>query len=47
MVPKGRERGRMNWETASGMCIALCTKEMTNENLVYGTGNSPQSSVVT
>ena len=45
-----RERGGgMNWETGIDMytLLILCIQQMTNENLLYSTGNSTQCSVLT
>ena len=43
----GKVRGGMNWETGIDIYKLLCIKEITNENLLYSTGNSTQCSVVT
>ena len=40
-------RCRMNWEIGIDIYTLLCTKEVTNENLLYNTENSPQGSVAT
>ena len=39
----------MNWETGIDIytLLILCIKYITNENLLYSTGNSTQCSVVT
>ena len=39
----------MNWEIGIDIytLLILCIKKITNENLLYGTGNSTQHSVVT
>ena len=37
----------MNWEIWTDICTLLCIKQVTNDNLLYSTGNSTQSSVVT
>ena len=37
----------MNWEVGTDVYTLLCVKQMTNENLLYSTGNSTQHSVVT
>ena len=37
----------MNWEIGIDVYTLLCVKQMTNENLLYSTGNSTQHSVVT
>jgi len=47
-VVEGRGSG-MYWEIGIGIytLLILCIKYMTNENLLYSTGNSTQCSVVT
>ena len=40
-------RGGMNWEIGMDIYTLLCTKEVTNKNLLYNTENSTQGSVVT
>ena len=47
MVTKRRKRGGMNQESGTDIYTLLCIKQITNENLVYGTGNSTRCSVVT
>ena len=37
----------VNWETGIDIYTLLCIKQVTNENLLYSTGNSTQCSVVT
>ena len=37
----------MNWEIRIDIYTLLCIKQITNENLLYSTGNSTQCSVVT
>ena len=39
----------MNWEIGTDIytLLILCIKQITNENLLYSTGNSTQCSVVT
>ena len=44
---KGGREGGMNWEIGIDICTLLCIKWITNENLLYSTGNSTQCSVVT
>lgn len=41
MDTKGRRQGGMNWEIGIGIqtLLILCTKWITNENLLYNTGN--------
>ena len=39
--------GGMNQETAIDIYTLLCIEQLTNENLLYTTGNSTQCSVVT
>ena len=46
MDTKG-EKGGLNWEIGIDIHILLCIKWITNENLLYSTGNSTQCSVVT
>ena len=40
-------RGGINWKIGIDIYILLCIKQITNENLLYNTGNSTQYSVVT
>ena len=40
MVTKGG--GGLNWEIGIDIYTLLCIKEITNENLLYSTGNSTQ-----
>ena len=51
MDTKGEVGGRvgMNWEIGINIytLLILCIKYITNENLLYSTGNSTQCSVVT
>ena len=42
-----KRRGGMNWEIGIDIYTLLCTKEITNENLLYNAENSTQCSVVT
>ena len=43
-----RETGsRMNWETGIDIHTLLCIKQVTNENLLYGTVNSTHCSNLT
>ena len=44
---KGGMEGEMNWEIGIDVYTLLCIKYITNENLLYSTGNSTQCSVVT
>ena len=44
---KGEIRSRINWEIKIDIFTLLCIKEISNENLPYGTGKSIQCSVVT
>ena len=37
----------MNWEIGTDIYTLLCIKQITNENLLYSTGNSTPCSVVT
>ena len=37
----------MNWETGIDIYTLLCIKQITNQNLLYSTGNSTQCSMVT
>ena len=37
----------MNWEIGIDIHKLLCIAQITNENLLYGTGNSTQCSLVT
>ena len=47
MATKGGREGGMNWEIGIDIYTILYTKQITNENLLYSTGNSTQRSVVT
>ena len=46
---KGKGEGGRNWEIGIDIYtrFILCIKQITNENLLYSTGNSTQCSVVT
>ena len=44
---KGGSVGGMNWEIGIDIYTLLCIKQITNENLLYSTGNSTQCSLVT
>ena len=46
MVTKGGSGGRMCWEIGIDIYTLLCIKQVTNDNLLYSTGNSIQCSVV-
>ena len=48
LSPKWESRGGMIWEIGIDIytLLILCTKQVTNENLLYILGNSSQSSVV-
>ena len=51
-TPRGEKRGGMNWEIGinirkPNIYILLCIKQITDENLLYSTGNSTQYPVVT
>ena len=46
-IPNGKGVDGMNWEIGIDIYILLHIKQKTNENLLYSTGNSIQSSVVT
>ena len=46
-TPRGKKRSGMNWEIGTDMYTPLCIKQITNENLLYTSGNSTQCSVVT
>ena len=48
-IPRGKSMGGRNWETGVDMytLLIICIKQITNENLLYSTGNSTQCSVVT
>ena len=39
-LPKGEGRGGMNWEIGIDIYTLLYVKQITNENLLYSTGNS-------
>ena len=41
-VIKVERGGRMNWESGIGIYTLLCMKRITNENLLYSTGNCTQ-----
>ena len=43
----GGARGGMNWEAGIDIYTLLCIKQITSENLLCGTGDSTQHSVVT
>ena len=45
MDTREKGKGRMNWEIGIDIYTLLCTKQVTNKNLLYGTGNSIQCSV--
>ena len=45
--PRGERGGGMNWKIGIDIYTLLCIKQITNENLLYSTGNSTQCSVVT
>ena len=47
MVTKGEQKGEMNQEIGIDTYALLCIKQITNENLLYSTGNFIQCSVVT
>ena len=42
-----KNRGGMNWEIGINIYTLLCIKQITNENLLYSTGNSTWCSVET
>ena len=46
MDTKGEGGGGMNWEIGIDIytLLTLCIKQITNENLLYNTGNSTQRS---
>ena len=46
-IPRGEGEGGMKWEIGFDIYTVLCIKQITNENLLYITGNSTQCSVVT
>ena len=46
MDTEGERGGGMNWEIGIDRYKLLCIKEITNENLLYSTGNSTQYSVM-
>ena len=46
-VDTKEQGGGMNWETGIDIYTPLCVKQVTNENLLYSTGNSTQYSDVT
>ena len=41
-TPRGTGDGGRNWETGIDIFILLYIKQVTNENLLYSTGNSTQ-----
>ena len=41
------EEGWMNWEIGAGIYTLLHIKQVTNENILYSTGNSTQYPVIT
>ena len=43
----GKGGGGMNWDIRIDTYTLLCIKQITNEDLLYSTGNSTQCSVVT
>ena len=45
-MPRWERRGGMNWENGIDTYTLLGIKQITNENLLYTTGNSAQCSVV-
>ena len=47
MDTKGGSRGGMNWEIGIDIHTLLCIKQITNENLLYSTGNCVQYLVIT
>ena len=47
MDTKGKGGGGMNWEIGIDTYILLCIQSITNEDLLYSTGNYTQCSVVT
>ena len=47
MYTKGGRGSGMNWEIGIYIYTLVCIKQITNENLLYSTGNSTQCSVVT
>ena len=47
MVPKGGRRGGMNWEVRTDTYTLLCTKYITNENVLYSLAHTPHCSVMT
>ena len=47
MDTKGRWGGGMIWETGIDIYKLIYIKQITNEGLLYSTGNSTQCSVVT
>ena len=49
MVTMGKRerRGGLNWVVGTDIHILLYIKWITNKNLLYGTGNSTQYSVMT
>ena len=47
MDSKGERSWGVNWEIGIDIYTLLCLKQITNENILYSTGNSTQCSVVT
>ena len=46
-TPRGEKGGGMYWEIGIDIYTVLCIKQITNENLLYSTGNSTPCSVET
>ena len=46
MDTKSGRKGRMNWEIGINIYTLICIKYITDENLIYSTGNSTQCSMV-
>ena len=46
-IPRGKGEDGMNWEIGIDIYTPLRIKQITNENLLYSTGNSTQCSVIT
>ena len=44
---RGKGQGGMNWEFGPDIYTLLYIKQRTDKDLLYGTGNSTQDSVVT
>ena len=40
MDTKSGRKGRMNWEIGINIYTLICIKYITDENLIYSTGNS-------